>query len=76
MRNVSDSNLPTTKNNSMVMDATMESTANNPGVLSNRSSLVKFIRDEDRRRAKNATKESDTLIVTNPYRSVDQLHHE
>ena len=76
MRNVSDSNLPTTKNNSMVMDATMESTAQNPGVLSNRSSLVKFIRDEDRRRVKNATKESDTIIVTNPYRSVDQLHHE
>lgn len=60
----------------MVMDATMESTAQNPGVLSNRSSLVKFIRDEDRRRVKNATKESDTIIVTNPYRSVDQLHHE
>ncbi len=51
------------------MDGTMESTVQNP-VLSNRSSLVKFLRDEDQRRMKN---NSDGTIMVDPYRSVDQL---
>ena len=50
-RNISDSNLQTTKNNysSIVLDATMES-HNHPNVMSNRSSLVKFLHQEDQLR--------------------------
>ena len=72
LRNTSDSNLQTTKNMSSVMgglmDASMESAQIMNNVQSNRSSLVKFLREEDQRRRQEGGTKSITI---DPYRSAD-----
>ena len=58
--NISDSNLQTTKNNysSMALDNTLDSGQNGAGVLSNRSSIAKFLKQEDYARRKQVTSNS------------------